>query len=170
MNRLKCIECCCFIFTRVVSICAQSLSRVRLFATPWTVALQAPVSTRFPSQAYWSRLPFPAPGDLPDPGTVPASLVSPASAGGFFTTSTSWEALPLLNSFSQVSPSVHHSRPTLFRDLPGLPCTPNPQGDPARESRRSNLLLTPAKSQELYMSYFILPATFWNRYYCSHFP
>ena len=150
--------------------CTQLLSDLRLFVTPWTIALQAPLSMGVSRQEYWRGLPFPPPGDLPDPGIKPASLVSPASAGGFFPTSTSWEALPLLNSFSQVSPSIHHSRPTLFRDLPGLPCTPNPQGDPARESRRSNLLLTPAKSQELYTSYFILPATFWNRYYCSHFP
>ena len=41
---------------------------------------------------YWSGLPFPLPGDLPDPGIEPESLASPALAGGFFTTSTSWEA------------------------------------------------------------------------------
>ena len=51
----------------------KSLSRVRLFVTPWTVAHQAPPSTRFSSQAYWSGLPFPSPGDLPDPGINPRS-------------------------------------------------------------------------------------------------
>ena len=61
------------------------LSRVRLFATPWTVAHQAPPSMGFPRQEYWSGLPFPPPGDLPDPGTETASLESPA-AGGLFTT------------------------------------------------------------------------------------
>ena len=43
------------------------------FVTPWTVARQAPLSMGFPRQEYWSRLPFPAPGDLPDPGIKPAS-------------------------------------------------------------------------------------------------
>ena len=43
-------------------------------------------------QEYWSEMPFPTPGDLPDPGIEPASLSSPALAGGFFTTSTTWEA------------------------------------------------------------------------------
>ena len=45
-----------------------SLSHVRLFATPWTVALQFPPSMEFSRQEYWSGLPFPSPGDLPDPG------------------------------------------------------------------------------------------------------
>ena len=53
------------------------------FATPRTVAHQAPLSMRFPRQEYWSGLPFPSPGHLPDPGTEPKS---PALAGGFFTT------------------------------------------------------------------------------------
>ena len=51
--------------------------------TPWTVALQAPLSMGFPRQEYWSELPFPTPGHLPDPGMEP---VSPALAGGFSTT------------------------------------------------------------------------------------
>ena len=53
----------------------KSLSRVRLFATPWTVAHQAPPSMGFSRQEYWSGVPFPSPGDLPDPGT---ELGSPA--------------------------------------------------------------------------------------------
>ena len=52
-------------------------------ATPWTVAGQAPLSMGFSRQEYWSGLPFPSPGDLPDPGIDP---VSPVLAGGFFTT------------------------------------------------------------------------------------
>ena len=63
----------------------QLLSRVQLFATPWTVARQAPLSMEFSRQEYWNGLPFPTPGDLPDPGMESASLVSPALAGGFFT-------------------------------------------------------------------------------------
>ena len=46
----------------------ESLSRVRLFETKWTVAHKAPQSMRFSRQEYWSGLPFPFPGDLPDPG------------------------------------------------------------------------------------------------------
>ena len=49
------------------------LSRVQLFLTPWTVALQAPLSMRFSRQEYWSGLPCPLPGDLPDPGFEPRS-------------------------------------------------------------------------------------------------
>ena len=68
------------------------LSCVRLFATPWTVAHQAPLSMEFSGQEYWSGWPRPPPGDLPDPGIESASLASPALAGGFFTTSATWEA------------------------------------------------------------------------------
>ena len=53
------------------------------FATPWTVARQALLSRGFSRQEYWSRLPFPTSGDLPDPGI---KSVSPVLAGGFFTT------------------------------------------------------------------------------------
>ena len=51
----------------------KSLSRVRLFVTPWTIAYQAPPSMRFSRQECWSGLPFPSPGDLPDPGIEPGS-------------------------------------------------------------------------------------------------
>ena len=51
----------------------KSLSRVRLFATPWTVAYQAPPSMGFFRQEYWSGLPFPSPGDLPNSGIEPGS-------------------------------------------------------------------------------------------------
>ena len=68
------------------------LSRVQLFATPWTVASQAPLSMGFSRHEYWSGLPFPTPRDLPDPGIEPASLTSLLLAGGFFTTSITWEA------------------------------------------------------------------------------
>ena len=49
------------------------LSHVQIFATPWTVAYQAPLSMGFSRQEYWSGLPFPSPGDLPDPGIEPRS-------------------------------------------------------------------------------------------------
>ena len=60
-------------------------------ASLWTAALQAPLSMGFSRQEYWSGLPCPPPGDLPDPGIKPTSLMSPALAGGFFITSTTWE-------------------------------------------------------------------------------
>ena len=63
------------------------------FATPWTVASQAPLSMEFCWQEYWSGLPCPPPEDLPNPGIEPTSLASPELAGRFFTTSANWEAL-----------------------------------------------------------------------------
>ena len=51
----------------------KSLSHVQLFVTPWTVACQAPLSMGFSTQEYWSGLPFPSPGYLPDPGIKPRS-------------------------------------------------------------------------------------------------
>ena len=51
----------------------KSLSLARLFVTPQTVAYQAPLSVRFSRQEYWSGVPFPSPGDLPDPGIEPRS-------------------------------------------------------------------------------------------------
>ena len=64
---------------------AQSCSLVGLFEAPWTVAHQAPLAMTFSRKKYWSGLPFPPPGDLPDPGIKPASPVSPILVGRFFT-------------------------------------------------------------------------------------
>ena len=64
---------------------ACMLSLVQLFAVPWTVAYQAPLSLEFSRQEYWSGLPFPLPGDLSYPGIKPASSASPALAGRFLT-------------------------------------------------------------------------------------
>ena len=61
-------------------------SPVRLFATPWTIAHHAPLSMEFSGQEYWSGLPFPTPGNLPDPGIETVSPASPALAGKFSTT------------------------------------------------------------------------------------
>ena len=63
-----------------------------LFATPWTVASQAPLSMGFSRQEYWSGLPRPPPGDPPNPGIKPTSLTPPALTGVFLTTSATWEA------------------------------------------------------------------------------
>ena len=72
----------------------KSLSRVRLFVTPWTVAHQAPPSVGVSRQEYWSGLPFPSPGDLPDPGIKPGS--------------------PSLQADTLQNPGLHHCRQMLY--------------------------------------------------------
>ena len=67
-----------------VTCVLSHFSCVQLFVTLWTVAHQTPLSMRFSRQDYWSRLPCPPPGALPDPGVKPTSLISPALAGGLF--------------------------------------------------------------------------------------
>ena len=110
--------CCCvnqysipFYYWVVASFLSPAL-----FVTPWMVACQAPLSVGFSRQECWSGLPFPAPGDLPDPGT----LGSPALAGGFFTTeppvvqslshvrlsATPWTAARQASLFFTISPSL----------------------------------------------------------------
>ena len=61
-------------------------SHGQLFANLWTVDRQAPLSMEILRREYWNGSPFPPPGDLPNPGIEPMSLVSPALAGRFFTT------------------------------------------------------------------------------------
>ena len=70
---------------------AKLLLSVQLFVTLWTGACQSPLSTEFSRQEHWCRFSRPPPGDLPNPETEPVSLMSPALAGLFFTTSTTWE-------------------------------------------------------------------------------
>ena len=72
-----------YTFIQGLCVCAPSLSHVRLFVTPWTMAGQAPLSMELFRQEYWSGLPFSSPVDLSDPGIKPAP---PALAGGFLTT------------------------------------------------------------------------------------
>ena len=77
----------------IMRMCVLShFSHVRLFMTLWTIARQAPLSMGFSRQEYWSGLPCPPPGDLPDPGIEPISLISPALVGGLFTTTATWES------------------------------------------------------------------------------
>ena len=71
---------------------AKSLRLCPTPAIPWTVAHQATLSMGFSRQGYWSGLPCPPPGDLPDSGIEPMSLISLALTGKFFTTSATWEA------------------------------------------------------------------------------
>ena len=77
INRFVCVLC--------------SLSCVQLFVAQWTIAQQAALSMEFSRQEYWSELPCPPPEDIPEPAIEPTSLVSPALAGGFFTTGATWE-------------------------------------------------------------------------------
>ena len=85
-----------FVLRYTWPMCACLLSRIshiRLFETLWTVACQAPLSMGFSRQEYWSGLPCPPPGDLPNPGIKPSvSLCLLHWTGRFFTTRASWEA------------------------------------------------------------------------------
>ena len=73
-------------------MCAKSLQSCQLFVTLQTVAHQASLSMGFSWQKYWNGLPFPPPGNLPNSGIEPTSLIFPALAGRFFATSATWEA------------------------------------------------------------------------------
>ena len=87
---------------------ADVLSHILLFEAPCTVAHQAPLSTGFPRQGYWSGLPFPLLADLPNPGI---ELVSPGLAGEFFSIFATWEA----SAFGCPKPSSSGRR-CLFKD------------------------------------------------------
>ena len=99
----------------------KSLSRVQLFATTWTVAYQAPPSMGFSRQEYWSGLPFPSPGDLPDPGIEPRS---PAFQADALTSEPLSHLCPTLcNPMAiarQTPPSMGFSRQEYWS---GVPCT-----------------------------------------------
>ena len=99
MGELLCVCVCVCVCGVHVHIC--TLSHVQLFVTPWTVARQAPLSKGFPRQEYWKRLPFPPPGELPDPGIKPASLMSPALAGRFFTNYYIQPQIPILQRLAE---------------------------------------------------------------------
>ena len=95
-------------------------SCVQLCVTPWTVVHQAPLSMGFPRQAYWNGLPFPSPGDLPNPGIKPRSLMSTCIARGFFTTSPSWETCHTIIVFTILCLSLYSRVP---RDQNKLGCS-----------------------------------------------
>ena len=86
--------------SKVVEVIVQSLNRVGLFETPWTVAHQAPLSVGFPRQEYWSGLSFPSAGNIPDPGIEPGS---PALL--------EWAAVP--SSRGSSKPGIQPRSPTL---------------------------------------------------------
>ena len=87
---------------------ARSLSRVQFLATQWIVAHQIPLFMGFPRQEYWNGLPFPTPGDLPDPRIEPES---PALADGFFTSEPPWKASWSLSLSKQ---HINHITATVF--------------------------------------------------------
>ena len=94
-----------------VCVCVRTLSCSVVsysFVTPWTMARQAPLSVGFPRQEYWSGLPLPNPGDLPNPGIEPMSLASPAFVGRFFTTAPPGKPHMIWRTFTLLilSPSV----------------------------------------------------------------
>ena len=77
-------------------LCVKSFQSYPTLFDPMTAAHQALLSMGFSKEDCWSGLPCLPPGDLPDPGIEPTSLISPALVGGFFTTSATWEAQILL--------------------------------------------------------------------------
>ena len=89
-----CVCVCACARTRM-STRALLLSHVQIFTAPWNVAHQAPLSVGSSRQEYWSGLPFPTPGNLPNQGIEPSSLVLPSLAGGFFATEPSGNLLCL---------------------------------------------------------------------------
>ena len=130
-------------------------THVWLSATQWTVACQSHLSMGFSRQEYWSGLPCPPPGDLPDLGIETMSLMSPVLAGRFFTTSATCEALTLVSvqlfNHSVVSDSLRphelqHTRPPCPSPTPGVysnSCALSQWHHPAISSCHPLLLLPP---------------------------
>ena len=88
-------------------VCARALSRVQFFATPWTVARQAPLSMEFSRQGCWERVALPSPGTLPYPGIEAGPLASPALAGGRVTASATGDCAA---SYTDAQPLVQRAR------------------------------------------------------------
>ena len=88
-----CYNCSILLFIVNLLCTCQVASVISDSVTLWTIADQAPLSMDFSRHEYWSGLPCPPVGDLPDPGIELAFLMSPALAAGFSTTSATWEAL-----------------------------------------------------------------------------
>ena len=89
--------------------CVRALSGTQSCPTlcnPWAVAQQAPLSIEFSRQEYWSGLPCPPPGDLPDPGIKPASPASPELTGRFFTTAPPGKSICLVTTLQLEGPEL----------------------------------------------------------------
>ena len=87
-------------------MCVKSLSCVRLFETLWTVARQAPLSMGFSRQEYWSGLPFPSPGDLPNPGSNPGLLLCRQTLYPLSHQGSNSVNIPVIMCFVQMSPAM----------------------------------------------------------------
>ena len=83
-----------------VCMYAHSLSHAQLFVTPWLTAHQVSLSMEFSKQEYWSGLPFPTPGNLPNPGIKPTYSASPVLTGRFLTTAPAGQPSMLLNTLN----------------------------------------------------------------------
>ena len=111
-------------------------------ATLWTIAHQVPLSMEFFSQQYWSRLPFPPPGDVPNPGIEPTSLASPALAGGFnyynlMLRATIWDRCYHYFNFTnkEIEPQIKYSAAAAAKSLQSCltlydPIDSSPPGSP----------------------------------------
>ena len=97
------------------------LSHVVLCATLWIVACQVPLSLGFSRQEYWSGSPCPSPGDLPNLGILPMSLMSPTLVHGCFIISFTWEALPSSIQFSSDAKSCLTICNPMDWSMPGFP-------------------------------------------------
>ena len=111
-----------------VKVKVKSLSRVRLFATPWTVAYQAPLSMGFSRQECWSGLPFPSPGDFPDPGIEPRSpalqadaLPSEPPGKPVISSCWNWQGSMRLPGTEVFLSSISARQDSSFDDLPWIP-------------------------------------------------
>ena len=96
-------------------ICVCSVAKLRLIFGQWTVACQSPLSMGFSRHKYWSGLPCPPPGDLPDPGIKPTFLTCPA-LGGFFTTNATGKAHVI--PYHNISCILHSSLSSIGCKLP----------------------------------------------------
>ena len=110
-----CIIYMLYMYISSLCVCAKSLQWCSTLCNPQTVACQAPLSMGFSRQEYWSGLPYPPPGDLPDPGIEPVPLMSPALIGGFFTTSATWEAPYILYTVWYISNLFKHNNTWNFK-------------------------------------------------------
>ena len=129
----------------VSATCACVLSHVQLSETPGTVAHQAALSMGFSRLEYWSGLPFPPPGDLPNPGIEPIPPASPALTDGFFTTEP-----PEKPRFCHPTEKLNHNYTYTLSILPLLP-HPIPPGHHRAPDR------APCATQRLITSYRLIP-------------
>ena len=105
---------CC---AEVMACCAKPLQSCPALCGPLDCNLRGSSVRGFSRRERWSGLPFPSPGDLPDPGIKPMSLMSPASAGGFFTTSTTWEGGEVKSCLQNGGRALPNGAPALVNSL-----------------------------------------------------